>query len=156
VPLVELDVEQFSLPITTHATSYFLTARLAARRMVQNKSGVIMTVTAVHARTGIPLVGGYGPAQAVKEALTRDLSAELAPHGIRVVGLRPQGMPETGTIKATGMTWEQWQEMLASKTHPRRLMTLAEMANTAVFMASDKASGMTGTTVNLTMGSLDD
>jgi NAD(P)-dependent dehydrogenase (short-subunit alcohol dehydrogenase family) len=156
VPLVELDVEQFSLPITTHATSYFLTARLAARRMVPNKSGVIMTVTAVHARTGIPLVGGYGPAQAVKEALTRDLSAELAPHGIRVVGLRPQGMPETGTIKATGMTWEQWQEMLASKTHPRRLMTLAEMANTAVFMASDKASGMTGTTVNLTMGSLDD
>ena len=35
-------------------------------------------------------------------------------------------------------------------------MTLAEMADVAVFMASDKASGMTGTNVNLTMGSLDD
>src|SRR5215210_7061283 len=34
VPLVEQDVEQFSLPITTYATSYFLTARLAARRML--------------------------------------------------------------------------------------------------------------------------
>jgi enoyl-[acyl-carrier-protein] reductase (NADH) len=73
-------------------------------------------------------------------------------------------MPESGTIKdafepratASGMTWEQWQEMLASRTHPRRLMTLAEMANVAVFMASDKASGMTGTIVNLTMGRLDD
>ncbi|MQA17662.1 MAG: SDR family oxidoreductase [Pseudonocardiaceae bacterium] len=54
------------------------------------------------------------------------------------------------------MTWEQWQELLASRTHARRLMTLEEMANVAVFMASDKASGMTGTTVNLTMGSLDD
>jgi enoyl-[acyl-carrier-protein] reductase (NADH) len=54
------------------------------------------------------------------------------------------------------MTWEQRQEMLASTTHTRRLMTLAEMANVAVFMASDKASGMTGTTVNLTMGRLDD
>jgi hypothetical protein len=54
------------------------------------------------------------------------------------------------------MTWEQWQEMLATKTHPRRLMTLEEMANPAVFMASDKTSGMTGTTGNLTMGSLDD
>jgi NAD(P)-dependent dehydrogenase (short-subunit alcohol dehydrogenase family) len=164
VPLVELSVEQFSLPITTSATSYFLTARLAARRMVANKSGVIMTVTATHSRTGIPLVGGYGPAQAAKEALTRGLSAELAPQGIRVIGLRPYAMPESGTIKeafeprakASGMTWEQWQEMLASKTHPRRLMTLAEMANVAVFMASDKASGMTGTIVNLTMGSLDD
>jgi NAD(P)-dependent dehydrogenase (short-subunit alcohol dehydrogenase family) len=164
VPLIELDLEQFSLPITTYAASYFLTARLAARHMVPNKSGVIMTVTALHSRTGLPLVGGYGPAMAVKEALTRDLSAELAPHGIRVVGLRPQGMPETRTIrdafepraKASGMTWEQWQEMLASRTHPRRLMTLEEMANMAVFIASDKASGMTGTIVNLTMGSLDD
>jgi NAD(P)-dependent dehydrogenase (short-subunit alcohol dehydrogenase family) len=164
IPLNELDVEQFSLPITTYTRSYFLTARLAARRMVANKSGVIMTVTALHSRTGIPLVGGYGPAMAAKEALTRDLSVELAAHGVRVVGLRPQAMPETRTIKeafeprakAAGMTWKQWQEFLASKTHARRLMTLEEMANMAVFMASDKASGMTGTTVNLTMGSLDD
>ena len=164
VPLVEVDIKQFSLPITSYVTSYFLTARLAARRMVANKSGVIMTVTALPARTGTRLNGGYGAAMAAREALTRDLSAELAPHGIRVVGLRPQGMPETRTIReayepramASGMTWEQWQVMLASKTHPRRLMTLEEMANVAVFMASDKASGMTGTTVNLTMGSLDD
>jgi NAD(P)-dependent dehydrogenase (short-subunit alcohol dehydrogenase family) len=164
VPLAEMDAGQFSLAITAYTTSYFLSARLAARHMIPNNSGVIMTVTALHSRTGIPLVGGYGPAQAAKEALTRDLSAELAPQGIRVVGLRPQGMPETRTIKeafepraeATGMTWEQWQGLLSSRTHPRRLMTLAEMANVAVFMASDKASGMTGTTVNLTMGSLDD
>ena len=164
VPLVELGVEQFSLPITTYASSYFLTARTAARRMVVNRSGVIMSVTALPARTGISLLGGYGPAMAAKEALTRELSAELAPHGIRVVGLRPQAMPETRTIKeafepraeASGMTWEQWQEFLASRTHTRRLMTLEEMANVAAFMASDNASGMTGTTVNLTMGSLDD
>jgi NAD(P)-dependent dehydrogenase (short-subunit alcohol dehydrogenase family) len=164
VPCVDLDLEQFSLPLMAYTTSYFLTARLAARRMIPNKSGVIMTITALHSRIGIPLVGGYGVAQGAKEALTRHLSAELAPHGIRVVGLRPQGMPETRTIreayeprrKASGLTWEQWQEMLASRTHPRRLMTLEEMTNVAVFMASDMASGMTGTTVNLTMGSLDD
>jgi NAD(P)-dependent dehydrogenase (short-subunit alcohol dehydrogenase family) len=164
VPLADLDAEQFSLPITTLVMSYFLTARLGARHMVPQKSGVIMTVTATHSREGIPLVGGYAPAQAAKEALTRDLSVELAPQGIRVVGLRPYAMPETSTIRdafepraqASGMTWEQWQEMLASRAHPRRLMTLEEMANVAVFVASDKASGMTGTTVNLTMGRLDD
>jgi NAD(P)-dependent dehydrogenase (short-subunit alcohol dehydrogenase family) len=164
VPLVELDVEQFSLPITTYATSYFLIARLAARRMVVNKSGVIMTATTQHSRMGIPLSGGYGPAMAAEEGLTRVLSAELAPQGIRVVGLRPQAIPETGTLKeafearakVSGMTWEQFQESLASRNHARRLMTLEEMANVAVFIASDQASGMTGTTVNLTMGSLDD
>ncbi|HEY3063089.1 MAG TPA: SDR family oxidoreductase [Chloroflexota bacterium] len=164
VPLVELDLEQFILPITTYTRSYFLTARLAARRMVANGSGVIMTVTATPSRTGTPLVGGGGPAMAAVEALTRNLSVELAPQGIRVVGLRPQGMPETGRIKesfagyakASGMTWEQFQEVLASKTHTRRLSTLEELANVAVFMASAKASGMTGTIVNLSMGSLDD
>jgi enoyl-[acyl-carrier-protein] reductase (NADH) len=73
-------------------------------------------------------------------------------------------MPETRTIKeafepraeASGVTWEQWQELLASRTHARRLMTLEEVANMAVLMASEKASGMTGTIVNLTMGNLDD
>jgi NAD(P)-dependent dehydrogenase (short-subunit alcohol dehydrogenase family) len=164
VPLVELDAEQFSLPITAYATSYFLTARLAARHMIPNKSGVIMTVTALPSRTGTPLNGGYGPAQAAKEALTRELSAELAPQGIRVVGLRPHGMPEASSLKevsdakakGTGRTWEQFQELVANTNHARRVMTLEEMANMAVFMASDRASGMTGTTVNLSMGSLDD
>jgi enoyl-[acyl-carrier-protein] reductase (NADH) len=72
-------------------------------------------------------------------------------------------MPETITmkeafeVKASGiMTWEQFQAYLAGTTHPRRVMALEEVAHMAVFMASDKASGMTGTTVNLTMGSLDD
>src|SRR5580704_10412396 len=98
-PLIEMDVEQFSLAIASYTRSYFLTARLAARRMVKNKSGVIMTITALPSRKGTPLNGGYGSAQAAKEALTRDLSAELAPQGIRVVGLRPHGMPETSTIR---------------------------------------------------------
>jgi len=162
VPFTEMDLEQFSLPIASYTRSYFLTARLAARRMIPNKSGVIMTVTAFPAKTGTRMNGGYGPAQAAKEALTRDLSFELAPQGIRVVGLRPHGIPETGTmkelfeIKAAGVTWEQFQEYLASLSHPRRVMRLDEVANLAVFMASDQASGMTGTTVNLTMGGVAD
>ena len=52
VPLTELDAGQFALPIADYATSYFLTARLAARRMIPRRSGVIMTVTALLARTG--------------------------------------------------------------------------------------------------------
>ncbi|MBV9227860.1 MAG: SDR family oxidoreductase [Chloroflexi bacterium] len=99
VPLAKIDAERFSLPITTYTMSYFLTARLAARRMLPHKSGVIMTVSALPAQMGSPLNGGYGPAQAAKEALTRDLSHEFALQGIRVVGLRPHGIPETRTMK---------------------------------------------------------
>ena len=164
VSLATLAVDQFALPITTYATSYFLTSRLAARRMAEKKSGVIMTVTSVPSRTGIPLMGGVGPAMAAVEAITRNLSAEFAGQGIRVVGLRPQGMPDSGTIKevfglhakAWGMSWDQFRDLIASRTHGRRLTTLEEMANTAVFAASDAACGITGTTINLSLGSLDD
>jgi NAD(P)-dependent dehydrogenase (short-subunit alcohol dehydrogenase family) len=163
-PLVDLDVDQFFAPIATYARSFFLTSRLAARRMVPNRTGAIMTVTATTSRTGTPLVGGAGPAMAAVEALTRGLSVELAPHGIRVVGLRTTGMPDTARIKevfrlsatALGMTSDQFHAMIASRTHTRRLTTLEEMTSVAVFMASDRASSMTGTIVNLSMGSLDD
>jgi len=164
VPIVELAPDQFSLPIATYTKSYFLTARQAARRMTEKKSGVIMTVTSTPSRIGIPMMGGVGPAMAAVEALTRNLSAELVPQGIRVVGLRPHGMPESGTIKevfglhakAWGISWDQFHELIASRTHGRRLTALAEMANVAAFMASDQASAMTGTVVNMSLGTLDD
>ena len=161
--LVDMDLKQFSTPVTSYTTSYFLTARLAARRMLPNKSGVIMTVTAPPARIGTPN-GGYGPSQAAKEALTRYLSKELAPQGVRVVGLQAHAMPETETIreifesraKTMGLSWEQFAGYLVGTNHPKRFLTLAETADVAAFMASDKASGMMGTTVNVTMGALDD
>jgi enoyl-[acyl-carrier-protein] reductase (NADH) len=65
-------------------------------------------------------------------------------------------MKEVFALKASGMTYDQFEGYLAGTTHPRRTMRLAEVADVAAFMASDKASGMTGTTVNLTMGSVDD
>lgn len=163
LPLTEIAADKFALPIMSYTMSYFLTARLAARRMAAAKSGVIMTVSALMSRTGAPAIGGYSPAMAGKEALTRSLSLELAPLGIRAVCLRPHAMPETSSIRevfdlkaAKMMSWEQWQAAVASRTHTQRLMKLDELADVAAFMASDKASGMTGTTVNLTMGNLDD
>jgi len=164
VPLAELDLEEFMRPIDTYARSYFLTARLAARRMVAKRAGVIMTVTSTPSRTGIPLMGGVGPAMAAVEQLTRNLSAEFASKGIRVMGLRPTGMPDSGTIKevfglhanAWGISWDQFRDLIASRSHGNRLSTLTEMASVAAFMASDRASGMTGSIVNLSLGALDD
>ncbi|MGY3604332.1 SDR family oxidoreductase [Bradyrhizobium sp. Leo121] len=164
VPLVDLALDQFSRPIVTYTETYLLTARQAARWMVKRKSGVIMTVTSTPSRTGIPMMGGVGPAMAAVEALTRNFSAELARDGVRVVGLRPLGMPDSGTIrevyglhaKAWGISWDQFHDLIASRTHTRRLTTLAEMANAAAFIASDQASAMTGTIVNMSLGALDD
>jgi len=163
VPLVDLPAQAFAPILVQYTQSYFLTARLAARRMVPQRSGVIMTVSAPPARIGSFNLGGYSAAMAAKEAMTRALSCELAPHGVRAVCLRPHAMPETPTMRevyrrkfAERMTWDQWHDAMASRTHPRRLTTVAELTNAAVFAASDAASGLTGTTLNLSLGQIDD
>ena len=95
VPLVELDVEQFSLPITAYTTSYFLTARLAARRMVAEGIGRDHDRHRAPRADGHPLNGGYGPAQAAKEALTRPVRrARAAGH--------PRGRPATARAAGDG------------------------------------------------------
>jgi NAD(P)-dependent dehydrogenase (short-subunit alcohol dehydrogenase family) len=164
IPLIELSPESFTLPITAYSRTNFLTARAAARRMVERKSGVILTVTAAPARSGAPLVGGMAPAWAALESLTRDLAAELGPHGVRVVCLRPAGIPETDTIgvvfglhaAALGMSRQDFQAVMEGQTMRRRLQTLTEVANVAAFIASDQASAMTGTVANLSSGSIVD
>ncbi|HYQ04793.1 MAG TPA: SDR family oxidoreductase [Polyangiaceae bacterium] len=160
MPFLELATPQFELPIAAYTRSNFLTARSAARRMSAKRSGVILTITGVPGRLGFPNVGGNGPAYAAVESLSRSLSAELAPHGIRVVCLMPHAIPETATIrenfaryaKAAGCSPAEYQARFEGMTHLRRLTTLAELADTAAFMASDHASAITGTTVNLSGG----
>jgi NAD(P)-dependent dehydrogenase (short-subunit alcohol dehydrogenase family) len=161
-PLLELSAEDYSLPITTYTRANFLTARSAARRMVARRSGVILTITATPSRAAFPNAGGNAPAFAAVVALSRTLSAELAPHGVRVVCLMPNAIPETETIRenfkkfatAAGIAPAEYLARIQSGTHLRRLTTLAELANVAVFVASDQASGMTGTVVNVSGGTV--
>jgi NAD(P)-dependent dehydrogenase (short-subunit alcohol dehydrogenase family) len=160
IPIAQLSVDSFTAPITAYMRSQFLTARAAARRMVEKKAGVILMNTPEPARLGAAHVGGMGPAWAAMEAFNRNLSAEFGSHGIRAVCIRSTGMPETETItvvfglhaKALGISREQFQGFVESMTHRKRSTALAEVANTAVFLASDLGSGMTGTVANLTGG----
>jgi NAD(P)-dependent dehydrogenase (short-subunit alcohol dehydrogenase family) len=164
VPLVDLEASQFMAPLLSHVLSNFLTGRIAGRHMAANGSGVIMTVTSSPSRVAIPHMGGVAVAMAAEETLIRNLSAELGPKGVRAVGLRPQGMPDSDTIKevyslhakANGITREQFHDMIERGTHRKRLPSLQEMAEVAAFAASDRASAMTGTIVNMSMGVIAD
>lgn len=164
VPLMDLDVTQFMAPIQSHVQSNFLTGRIAARHMTSKRSGVIMTVTSSPSRIAIPNMGGVAVAMAAEETLIRNFSVEFGSKGVRAVGLRPQGMTDSDTIqevyslhaKANGLTREQFHDMIERTTHRKLLPTLQEMAEVAAFAASDRASVMTGTIVNMSMGAIAD
>lgn len=161
-PLVALSLESFANPVINYTRAYFLTTRAAARRMIEKRSGVILTLTAPLARVPVPAFGGLAPAWAILEAISRSFAVELGPQGIRVVGIRSDALPETAVVRhaynsrarSLGVTLEDIQAQTESLTLLRRLPTLAEVVNTAVFLASDQASAMTATFANLSCGSL--
>ncbi|MFJ4653614.1 SDR family NAD(P)-dependent oxidoreductase [Nocardia sp. NPDC088792] len=164
IPLTQLTAAGFTDPVTTYTRANFITATAAARQMQKQGSGVILTVTADPARHGTPLMGGMPAAWSAIEALTRGLSAELGSSGVRAVGIRSQGIPETETIatvfglhaQALGIGVQDFHAIIEQTSHLRRLPTLREVAATATFLASDAAAAITGTIVNLSAGSVSD
>jgi NAD(P)-dependent dehydrogenase (short-subunit alcohol dehydrogenase family) len=162
LPLTELAGDAFARPIAFYTSSNFITATAAARHMSGQASGVIVTLTAVPGRMPANLIGGSAPAWAAVEAFSRSLALEVGPVGIRVVCLRAHAIPETPLIEenfasagaAAGVSPAQFQATLEQGTLLKRLPTLAEVADTAAFMASDHAGAMTATVVNLSAGSI--
>jgi len=160
IPLTELPVESFFLPITTYTKSHFLTSKAAARRMVKQGRGVIMMHTPNASRTSNPFVGGMVPAWAAMEALCRSLSVECGQYGVRAVCLLTTGIPETPLIdevwdihgKSHGISFEQFHSVMEGMTHRHRLTSLKELTDAAIFATSDEGSAITGTVFNLTAG----
>ncbi|HLF73709.1 MAG TPA: SDR family oxidoreductase [Anaerolineales bacterium] len=162
IPLVDMTAADLTHAVITGLTANFLTARAAARRMIEQGSGVILMLTSGSSAGAPPLMGSTPPADAATEAFMRSLAAELGPHGIRVLGLWTAGVPETlspekiasvnSTMQIDTAGVENLIERLGEMTMLRRAPRLAQVAEVAAFLASDRASAMTGTITNVTCG----
>lgn len=163
-PLAQMAADDFTVPIERYMRAHFLTTRVAAQHMNEQRAGVILNVSGTMARTATPNFGGLAIAWASIEALTRSLAAELGPQGVRVICMRNNAIPESETIRrnyttraqATGTTFDDVVAQAAMATPLRRLPTLTDLANTATFLASDQNMAMTAAVVNLTCGALAD
>jgi 3-oxoacyl-[acyl-carrier protein] reductase len=153
-PLAEMELDDFTTPIVTAVTSTFLTSRAAARHMVHQRSGVILTFGG----SGDPMrdyyIGGTQVAFEALEAIRRQLAAELGPHGVRTVTLRTGGVPETLPHGFEGR--EGIVEGIEKQTLLGRTATLEDVGNVAAFVASDRARTMTAATANVSCGALID
>ncbi|HEX2418191.1 MAG TPA: SDR family oxidoreductase, partial [Micromonosporaceae bacterium] len=135
--------------------------RAAARHMIQQGSGAILALDSGSA-IGSPMMGGTGPADAATDVLVRNLAAEVGPHGVRVVGIWVAGVPDTLSPEKLAayntrvrVDDETFQGMLAQLDQMRMLRRsprVADVAAAAVFLASDRSAGITGTFVNVTGG----
>jgi 3-oxoacyl-[acyl-carrier protein] reductase len=164
VALADMTLEEIVEPVADRVATHLLTARAAAQHMAAQGHGVILTLSADAARIPFPEIGSFGIACAAIEALSRSLAAELGPRGIRVICLRSMGSPDAPNVEGV---WEQHfgtatssrDELFAQRaaaTLLGRLPMLDEVANVAVLMASDHASPLTATVVNVACGEIAD
>jgi NAD(P)-dependent dehydrogenase (short-subunit alcohol dehydrogenase family) len=158
-PLVEMTADDLLRAVVTGLRGNFLTARAAGRCMIEQGSGVILHLNSASGAGAMPGMGSTGPADAATETFMRYLAAELGPRGVRVCGIWTAGVAETlSTEKIAevgGSNAPEAQtviEMIAGMAALRRAPRLADVAEVAAFLASDRAAGMTGTMANVTSG----
>ncbi|MBK6752433.1 MAG: SDR family oxidoreductase [Flavobacteriales bacterium] len=165
---LDQSLDDLYTPVEGFVRSNFITAQAAARHMVKQRSGVILTLSTPGSRMSASGFLGYGVTCAAVEGFSRILAGELGMHEVRVVCLRSHAIPEAlptsyaGEVFALvalqqGTTAEAMlAESARTGTLLGRLPTLNEVAEDAAFLASDRAGATTGAIANLTSGAIVD
>jgi NAD(P)-dependent dehydrogenase (short-subunit alcohol dehydrogenase family) len=145
IPLLDMDFADFARPVSKVIATHFNIATATARHMTR-RGGVILALGG--GREAIPRLGGSHVAWSALAGLCRQLASELGQSGIRVAWLLSPGSPDPGEPESG--------DPLAEQTLLGRRPSYQDVANAAVFAASDWAVTMTGTEINLTGGAVID
>ncbi len=150
----ETDLAAWRKVLEVNLFGAFYCAHEALKRMVPQGKGVILNLSSVHEI--IPWTGysAYTSAKAGVSMLTRTLSQEAAPHGVRVVALAPGAIRTP--INRTVWADPTMSKDLLGKIPLGRIGETSDVANMAVMLASDTAGYVTGTSVFVDGGMTDD
>ncbi len=147
--LDNLDREGFR--IAHDISSYSLAAMAkAGRSMMQNTNGAIITMTYLGSERALPNYNVMGVAKASLEANVRYLAAALGPEGIRVNSISAGPLR---TLASAGIgSFRKILDEVARNSPLRRNVTIEQVGNTAAFLCSDLASGITGENIYVDSG----
>jgi len=156
VPLTEMSLTDFARPISISIETQFITSTAAARIMIRQGHGVILSLTATPGGIGYANIGGFGPACCAVESFSRNLGAELGPYNVRVVNMRSGGSPDSKPfVEALENNREAATEFIRkieNDTMLKKLPLREDIGNLASFLASDLAGKITGVTIDITSG----
>lgn len=150
---LETSVEDFQRVIAVNLTGAFCVLQRAAKAMVKEKvRGSIVNMSSINAQVAIPTIAAYCASKGGVMQLTKSSSQALAPHGIRVNAVGP-GSIDTEMLAAVNANPEAMATVL-SRTPMQRLGEPREIADAVAFLASEKASYITGETIYVDGGRL--
>jgi enoyl-[acyl-carrier protein] reductase I len=145
-----LETSRAGYLLAQEVSSYSLVAAARALEPVMTRGGSIMTLTYLGATRVIPNYNVMGVAKAALEASVRYLANDLGPKNIRVNAISAGAIK---TASARGIKdFSKLLEGVACQSPLRRNTDPAEVADTAVFLASDLGRGVTGNTIFVDAG----
>ena len=159
--LLAVDPDDIARTLAVNQTGMILCAQAAAAGMVAAGGGVIVNMASESGLEGSAGQSVYAASKAAVYSLTRSWAKEFGARGVRVVGVAPGPLEPTGMTgaaymaalaKARGTSPEAIDRGYASAIPLGRPGTLAEVANVVVFLASPRASYVTGTVINVSGG----
>ncbi|MEU4892305.1 SDR family oxidoreductase [Streptomyces sp. NPDC044780] len=142
-PTTEQDIASYDAAFAVNVRAPFLLTALLATKMAANGGGSIVNVSSTAAGLGMPGMAVYGATKAAIESLTRTWAAEFAPSNVRVNAVAPGPMRTSKVVAAMGPDMGG----MGLTTALKRTSDPAEVAHVVAFLASDRASYMTGAIV---------
>lgn len=135
-----LKEDDFDRVIETNLKGAFNTIKHAAKIMMKNRKGTIINITSVSGMMGNPGQANYAAAKAGMIGLTKTVAKELAARGITCNAIAPGFVATEMTDKLS----DEVKDSIDSVVPLKRMAQPEDIANAAVFLASDKASYITG------------
>ena len=140
-PVTEADASVLDKEMAINVKTMYQVSRAAAKAMVQQRSGAIVSFASIAALNAKPDMAAYSAAKAAVASLTRSLALELRDHNVRVNAVAP-GTVRTGDNRASmGNTPQHWVE-------------IADIVNAVLFLSSDASAGITGHVLPVSRGEL--
>ena len=143
--LMRMDAEQWDSVMTGNLKSAFNFCKLVSQHMMRRRTGAIVNISSVVGMFGNAGQCNYAASKGGLIALTKSLSKEIGARGVRVNAIAPGFIQTEMTASMPDSMREQWIQDIALK----RAGTPEDVANVAVFLASDKAAYITGEVINV-------
>lgn len=148
-PLAQVDEQHFDRMFDLNVKGLLFATR-AAGNAFDDRGGSIINISSVASQAALPNTSVYSATKAAVDSLTRTLAAELGPRKILVNSLLPGPVETEGTHAMAD--WDNFREFALSRTPLGRIGQPDDVANVALFLASDDAGWITGQVIPVSGG----
>lgn len=147
----QVSITEFQSILNTNVTAVFAISQSVVKRMIPQKKGIIINISSMASRYGLPKVIAYTASKSAIEGMTRAMAVELSPMGIRINCIAPGFIATEMSAKALNNDAERMNKVIA-RTPMGKLGMPEDVADAAFFLASDEAKFITGTILTVDGG----